>query len=202
MTPSVNETCKFSFADMFNTLDGIYTVTSIYSMDELRAIEVNLLDEIFKPLGIDVAVYDTDTEKIESSSVFRLKHAMTSNIVYMPNCYFKTMPDPNVRRYMRLGLAVDIGIFDEPETVAWIKNQLFQVLESVGVVSVPELFEVEYVWLTNDDYTDIKEARDSASSGPKTHFESKQELLAENTRLKTVIKNYETTMKALMKHTT
>ena len=197
MWPNVGEVCKFSFIEAFNSLNGIYRVLSVNTLDELIALEVNITESTYLKVGLTEEDYLLESPEYEDDKIYKLEHVETLDVIYMPLTYNLEIPDPNIMEYLKLGFAVDIGVFSDQEQIAWIQNQLSQILLSIGVETSPTLFEIEPVWMTESEYDVLAADRAELKSGELTHYYDKEKLILENTRLKSIISYYETTYKTL-----
>jgi len=197
MWPTVGEVCKFVFVENFTLLDGVYMVLSINTLDELIDQDVDLVEYTWAKVELTQEDYDIAVEELREDNFYKLSNVETEDIIYMPLLYMAEMPDPNIQRYLKLGFGVNIGIFADQDKIDWIKDQIAQVLLSIGVEEETYLFEIEPVWLTEDEYVAIEEARAASTSGELTHYYDKEKLIEENTRLKTIVTAYENTYKTL-----
>jgi len=198
MYPKVGETCNFSFITAFNSFDGIYLIKSINSLNELLELEVDLVENIYVPVGLTELDYQNDVPSIRSDDIYKLESVEDQSIIYMPQSFNELIPDPNVYEYLQLGFGVDIGIFDDQTKIEWIKDQIAQALQAVaGVEKEPSLFEIKSTWMTETEYQAIDDARQALITDVTNHYTDKQLLIEENTRLKTMISEYENTLKIL-----
>lgn len=198
MYPKVGETCKFVFTEGFSSLDGIYTVISISSLQEWMDLDIDLFETTYEVVGKTEVDLEEDLSILRSEDIYKLKHIETGQVIYVPMSFTYELPDPNIKVYQQIGLAVDIGIFEDPDKVQWIIDEIGQSLVAVaGVEKTPSLFEVNRVWMTEDEYDIIQQDRESTIQNTKNHFTEKQRLIEENTRLRTLVARYEDTLKAL-----
>jgi hypothetical protein len=112
--------------------------------------------------------------------------------------YTTEIPDLSIKAYQKIGIAVDIGIFKDPNKIIWIKNYIKEAIETVaGEEKSPKLFQIKKVWLTDDEYDTIEQERNTSIQATANHYTDKQALIRENARLRTIITKYEETLKLL-----
>lgn len=200
MLPTLGETAKFTFISAFNKLDGIYTILSINTLNELLELGVSLVDTTYKEAEIadPENQYQTDLDTFKSDQIYKLKHIESEVVIYVPTSFNELVPDPNVKQYIQIGMGVDVGIFKDPTRIEWIKSQIAQALAAVaGVEKDPTLFEISTVWMTEAEYQVIEDERNSTIADVTNHYTDKQKLILENTRLRTQLAEYENTIKIL-----
>jgi hypothetical protein len=198
MYPKVGETCKYVFEERFSSLDGIYTVVSIASLQEWMDLSVDINKELYERVGLEELDYEADLSILRNEDIYKLKHITSEVIVYIPMSFNYEIPNPHINAYQQIGLAVDLGIFSDPDKINWIIEEISQSLTAiVGVEKTPSLFEINKTWMTEEEYNDIETDRNAIISGTTNHYTEKQALINENTRLRTMIAQYENTLKLL-----
>lgn len=198
MNPKINETCKFSFVNGFEALDGIYLVTGILSLDDILNLNISIVDSTYAKVNKTLADYQIDVVEFKNDEIYKLVHVTTDDIIYMPTSFFRYTPDPNVFEYLKLAFAVNIGIFKDQTMIEWVQNKIKEELQAVaGIDNDPILFETESVWMTEDEYAIIESDRFALIGSISNHYTDKQALLLENQRLKTLVQKYEQTIKLL-----
>ena len=190
---------KFTFTSSFNTLDKIYRVVSILSYEELLNLEVDLFETTYKANGLDEVMFNTDLGAIRSGQIFKLVDVTDeSNVQYIPELIIKEVPDQSVQKYLNLGLAVNIGIFDDPAKITTIKSEVEQTLAAMlGTNNNATLYTVKESWLTTDQYVAIDTAREAAITKVDNHYTEKLALQKKVDQLQTLVDYYEATLAAL-----
>jgi hypothetical protein len=198
MYPKLKEICKFVFQDRFSNYNGIYEVASIATFNEWYDSGIDIFATLYEPVGLTKVEYAADIDTLRNYSIYKLINLETKKLIYIPMEYTAEVPDPSVKTYQKIGIAVEIGIFKDPNKIIWIKNYIKEAIEAVsGTEKSPKLFQVKKVWLTDDEYTIIENERNISVQATTNHYTDKQALLRENARLRTIIAKYEETLKLL-----
>lgn len=198
MLPTTGETCLFTFKSTFTSLNGIYKVLSINTLDELIALGVDMVASSYEKVGLSETEYQEEVLLFKHERIYKLSHVTTSDVIYIPTSFFLTIPDPHIREYLHLGFAVNVGIFKDMNKIDWIKNQIGQALKAVaGVEKEPSLFELRSTWLTEAEFAVIESERNALISNTSNHYSDKQILLSRIARLNTIVAEYERTIKLL-----
>ena len=91
---------------------------------------------------------------------------------------------------------MNLGIFNDPELLSTIRNEIEQVLSSMlGVTNNTIIYTVKDKWMTTDEYKDIEDDRNSLISKVSNHYTDKLMLIREIDSLKTRIQYYEHILK-------
>jgi len=190
---------SFVFKASFNSLDGIYRVASILSYPEVIELEISLLETIYKTNGLDEVVFNTDLPTIRSGQIYKLVSVTDSKIIYyIPEHILKEIPNASVQKYLKLGLAVNIGIFEDPNDVSTLKSEVDQTVAAmVGSSNNSVIYTVDEEWMTTDQYGVIKTAREAAITKINNHFTDNVALRKQIDQLQTLVQYYENTLKTL-----
>ena len=197
MITTTNHVYFFTFKSVLNSLNGIYRVSALFSYPELVKMGVDLFKITYKEYGLSDIVFNNDLETIRSGKIAKLTSVNDeSKIIFIPEHLYDKVPDGSVQRYYQLGLAVNLGIFNDPELLSTIRNEIEQVLSSMlGVTNNTIIYTVKDKWMTTDEYKDIEDDRNSLISKVSNHYTDKLMLIREIDSLKTRIQYYEHILK-------
>lgn len=190
---------NFTFKNIFSSLDGIYRVESISSYAELLKNNIDVYKLTYKEYGATDDMFRTDLDKIRSGNIAKLISVTDEEfIIYIPEHIFDKIPDGSVQKYLKLGLVITLGIFDNAEDLNTIKSEVDQVVSSmIGIEDKTTIFNVNSVWMTSDNYQTLDNDRNAAITRISNHFTDKQGLLKEIDSLKTKIAYYENLIKSI-----
>ena len=179
MSVNVGWTYKFTFTNDFSSLNGVYSVVKIYTYDELINDGIDLNDGLYAHVGKTSEQLDSDVGLYRNEDIYKLVNPDDSAVVYYaPAPILMTIPDPNIAKYSKLVLGVNLGIFDNQEQLASVISTLQEILsKTVGIVETPQLFSVGHKWLTPDEYATIEAERITASREVVNYFSETQKLL-------------------------
>jgi hypothetical protein len=170
IVPEVNTVYQFKLKVPFNLYDGIYRVHQILTYDQFISLNIDLYKLLYEEvektqedLAIDVATYrkdqiikltkphitiQTDLEKVKEK------------IYYIPKSLLLTSPNPNVKAYSDLVVAIHIGPLNDVDRLTFITENLKeQILASTGIDDDPKLAAMSIVWLSDDEYAAIEATR-------------------------------------------
>ena len=189
----------FKFKSSLSTLDGIYKVLGILSYTEVVSLGLDLFKITYEPNSITVEVFDNELDQIRAGKIAKLIAIDNpENIQYIPEYMFDKVPDGTVQRYLKLGLAINLGIFDDAEQLSVIRSEVEQVIAAMlGVNNSTIIYTTDKVWMTSNEYTDIQTAREAAITRISNHYVDKLALQKENDSLRTKLAYYEDALKAL-----
>jgi hypothetical protein len=187
---------KFTFKPLLSFYDGIYKVLSYLSIEEMRNIGVDLFKETFEPLSISQEDFNSEFEIFytqQNSNIIKIQNVNDiSKVVYIPEYYISKIPSINIKPYQRLGLTVNLGVFDDIEEISLIKQEINDILYTkVGISSNTIVFSVEEKWLTDDEYELIDQARQDNISNLSTIYSDNIELTKTISQLQSLINAYE-----------
>lgn len=152
-TPYVGTVYKFTFISPFNSFNGIYKVLRIMTFDEVQSDQIDL-SEIYTLSGKTVEDYDNDAIELRKDRILKLEDINnSSSIRYIPMSFGETEPDPNVKKYATLALAVNLGVYDNKNQVAFVKDTIQSIVaKSLGVEDSVYLFTMRDVWMSVSEY--------------------------------------------------
>jgi hypothetical protein len=171
MSVAIGNTYGFKFKTGFDSLNGIYTITHGLSWDSLLLEEIDLFATLYEPAGKLQGDLDTDIADLSLESFYRLVNVEDESIVYMPRSYINGIPVPDVFKYQRLMLSVDLGLYDDPDTLVTLRTSVAQVLEGqLGTTTDVNVVIYGSKWLTEGDYEQLAEARALARTGVVNYY--------------------------------
>ena len=193
-----NYVYAFSFKSALSTLDGIYRVSSIISYADMLSLNLDLYKLIYKPNTLSEDAFKADLNTIRSGKIAKLVSVNDEKIIYyIPEHLFDKVPDGSVQKYYHLGLAVNLGIFDDAELLNTLKTEIDQIIQTVtGVANKTVLYSVKNAWMTTAAYKVIEDERDAQVTRVSNHYTDKLALIKEIDSLKTRIAYYEQLIKA------
>lgn len=189
----------FNFKSNLSILDGIYKVSAILSYAEMLSLNLDLFKITYKENNLTESNFNDDLDTIRLGKIAKLiSISDESKIIYVPEHFFDKVPDGSVQKYFQLGLAVDLGIYDDADGLSVIRSEIEQVIEAMlGVQNKTIIYTVKEKWMATSDYAAIDTARSAAVSRVRNHFTDKLDLIKQIDSLKTKIKYYEDALKAL-----
>ncbi len=152
-TPYVGTTYKFTFQAPFNQYDGIYHVLRIMTFDEVVADNVNLL-KLYTNVSKTEDDFNEDINTIRADRILKLINVEDeTDILYIPMFLGLYEPDPNVKQYSSLAVALYLGVFDDVNELNAIKETLeATVAKKYGVPDSAAVFSIEEKWMTEAEY--------------------------------------------------
>lgn len=179
MSVNVGWTYKFTFTNDFSSLNGVYSVVKIYTYDELINDGIDLNEGLYAHVGKTAVELDTDVHLYRNEDIYKLVNPDDSAVIYyVPYPILITIPDPNIKKYTKLVLGVNLGIFDNQDQLTSVVNTLQEILsKTVGISETPQLFSVGHKWLTPDEYSDIEAQRLTSSREVVNYYSETQKLL-------------------------
>ena len=192
-------TYKFQFSVPFDKFDGVYTVLRIMTYAEMIADDVDLAEQLYAPVGKTPAEYDTDSATYRLGKIYKLVDPTAADVTqYIPEVLLRTTPNPNVRKYSKLVVAVNLGAFADPAQLDWVRRTLHeQLVKMVGLPKSPDTISIGTVWLTDEEYQEIEAARQTAERTTVNYFSQTIAMQQEIDRLKALVQGYEATLLAL-----
>jgi hypothetical protein len=164
MIPNAGVTCLFEFIAKFETLDGVYIVRATTTFADAVASGVDFFENLYSPAGLTREEYATDYAGYKKDKVCTIESVTDSNVVYyIPESIFGKVPDPTIREYYPLIMAVDLGIQKNPQVVLPLIDMVTDLIKDslgsqnpVRIVSDPN----KKIYLTDAQYTTVETARE------------------------------------------
>lgn len=194
-TPYVGTTYAFEFTNNFATLNGIYTVLRVMTYDEMLEDSVDLR-ELYTAVGLTEADLEPQVQLFRADKILKLSSIVNSTIWYIPHPLLNTEPDPNVREYYQLLLALDLGYYEQVKDIEYIKSVINDIAEKgLGLQSNPsDLFSHNSKWMTEIEYNELKDERDTNKQTIINLFSENNRLRDELERVNNLVIKYEQTI--------
>lgn len=186
----------FDFKLLLNDYNGIYKLLSFLTIEEIRNNELDLFSLTFEPLGVSKEDFEAEFEIFyvqENSNIMKLQDVNDiTKTIYIPEYYINKIPSFNVKPYQRLGLSINLGLFEDSNELELIKNEVNEILATkIGISNNAVVFSVEEKWLTNDEYEIIKQQREDNISDLSNIYSDNLELIKQITNLQSINNTYE-----------
>jgi len=190
---------RFRFKPDFSKLDGTYLVVKIYTYDELLEDNLDLFEGLYTHVGKTQVQLDEDYLQYRNGSIAKITNPDDSSIVYyIPEAILSVEPDPNVKRYPKLAIGINLGVCKDAAEVEHIKNTATELLGKMfGLVDDPAVFSVSSVWMTEEEYSQVLQDRQHAGREIVNYFGENQRLLAEVNRLSVMVEKYKEYIKTI-----
>lgn len=198
--PTVGITYSFKFLPEYISLNGIYHVAKVMTIQEALMSGIDLVIDFYNKVGLDSNTYKNDLAMLEGTRIIKLLNPTTlseSSTIHAPMYYLSEQPDHNVKQYYKLVVGLNLGIHENPEQLSFIISNLAQMFSSsFGITNTPELFEIDNVWMTLDEYKDLEDERKNlASDEIINYFSENVRLEKENSDLRSRLAAYEEIIK-------
>lgn len=170
----------------------IYTVEAVRTFDEMLNLNVDIVERVYKPVGLDQAAYEQDV--LALAKVVTLT-APGQKTIYVPSTYIAKMPDDTAVSYDYVVLSVPLGavpstLVDQMQQtmdeIKGIVSDLIGITATVNVSVAPSAGTV-----TATQHRLNEENRLNAIKRRDTEHAENLKLTAENERLRIIIKDYE-----------
>ena len=182
---STGWTYKFVFKPKFSELDGVYTITKIYSWTEVLNEQLSLFELLYAPLHISEAEYNEDIKTYKNEDILKLVSPSDGTEVYVPSSILSHYPIYPVKEYYNLVLFINLGIYNEEHGLDFLKEQVGEeVKKTLGITDSPKLVATNKVYLTEPEYEEIQNERKRQASLVLNWFSSLKKLEKENNLLR------------------
>lgn len=198
IAPQLGTVCKFTFVTKFSALNGVYKVVSLTTYEATVAASVDYAAGLYTPAGVDSSQYATDASSYAGQDVVVVQPPNdTSLTYYLPLSIIALVPDPTVTRYDDVYLSVHIGMFKDPDTYAWVKGQIEDILSSV----TGETLQGQWLanskkaqWLTTAEYDALDAQRQANIKAVRPLSVIIQDQLTQITKLQALVAALEQTI--------
>jgi hypothetical protein len=199
MLIAVNYAYEFTMNSTLSVLDGIYTVSSVLSYTDMIAQNLDLFALTYQTNNLTEDNFNSDLDQIRVERILKLISVDDESIiVYIPEHFLRKVPDGSVQKYLQLGLAINLGIFDDADQLSVIRSEVEQVIAAMaGVSNKTIVYTVKNKWMTESEYASIDTERKAEITRTKNHYTDKLELTKQVDSLKTLITYYEEALKKL-----
>lgn len=186
---------KFVFHSSIESINGKYKLLNIMVLEDLLKLGIDLFKDVLNPIGMTQEDFNNNVlpnldNKIR---IFKLKNVEdVTKTYYIPEFLIIQQPEFGVKPYLRLGLAVNLGVFNNINRIEWIKNEIEDILRGkLGVNKEAIIFATEEVWLTDNEYQEIENERQNNIDNTESIYVINQKLRNEITNLQSLINEYE-----------
>ena len=183
----------FTLSAPFSVVDNtIYTVEAVRTYDEMLNLNVDIVERVYAPVGLDKNAYEQDV--LALAKIVTLT-APGQKTIYVPSTYIPKIPDDTAISYDYVVISVPLGavpttLVDQLEqTLIAIKgsvSDLIGITPPVNVSVAPSAGTV-----TAAQHRINEENRLNAIKRRETEHAENIRLLAENEKLRLIIKDYE-----------
>lgn len=164
ITPTPGVTYYFTFEPDYSARTGIYTLVKLMTYDEYLADGGDLMSDVFSPVNKTEEDMMHRLEEIKSSKMMKLITPDTldeTTTIFMPLAFVVDTPDHNVKKYVKLGLVTYIGVTDDPDLLAHVKESITEhIAAATGIDSDPKFVAIGETWMTQRQYEEILAGRD------------------------------------------
>lgn len=195
---SPNQRYKFEFDTPFHLKNGTYIVTAILSYDEMLQLGYDL-QSLYVEVSGDRNLYTTDLPSLPEWKYIKLQTELDVNdYICIPEKYLVKIPNPYVKEYYSLALGIELDIVDNPMLIDSLCQQFKQYIQyTLGIDPNYAIFEMEKVWLTDEEFEEMKRQKMEHSNKVITYFSETVRLHEEINRLRSKLKAYEDLFKTL-----
>lgn len=163
MNPPAGTTCKFVFSPRFTSLDGVYRVRAQTTFKDAVDSEVDFVANLYDPAGLSVTDFNADYADYLNDVVLILEAVEDAAVtLYAPESLFAQVPDPTIREYLPLVLAVDLGVQKNTQAVLPLIEQVGDLIKSIlGTTNPARLISSRQnkLYLTDAEYAVVEAAR-------------------------------------------
>lgn len=169
-----------------------YTVEAVRTFDEMLRLNVDIVERVYTPVGLDKSAYESDV--LALAKIVSLT-APGQTTVYVPSTYIERMPDDTAVSYDFVVLSIPLGavpttLIDQmQQTMDEVKStisDLIGITPEVNVSIAPSAGTV-----TVEQHRINEENRLNTIKRRTTEHAENLLLTAENERLRLIIQDYE-----------
>jgi len=156
-------TYKLTFVTGFEELDGLYTVMQVLSNEEM-VIKSYSVEPTYSALGKTDDEFVVDKPTYFNDPYIKIRSVETEVEYFVSTLMLENIPDFSAKKYYNLGLLVNLGVFGSKDDISGINLTIKTLLETnYGIVCNPIVMtHGKDVWMTDDEYTAVKDARTEA----------------------------------------
>jgi hypothetical protein len=185
--PEVNTVYQFKFKIPFNIYDGIYRVHQLLTYDQFVSLNVDLYKLLYEDAEKTEEDYNDDMITFRTDQFIKLTkphitiqtdiEKLQEKIYYIPKSLLLISPNPNVKAYSDLVVALHVGPIKDADKLDYIVNNIKEnVLYATGINDDPKLASMSIRWLSDDEYTDIENSRELNKKQVVNYFSESQRL--------------------------
>lgn len=193
-------TYKFKFNNDFTLLDDIYTVLRIYTYSELLEDKIDLNTELYAKVGKTKMQFEADVATLRNDKILKVQHPEHQDtILYIPTSILSEAPLFTVKKYGRLMVVLNVGVYPNKEDLDHVKNLLHEELQvMLGFANPPDVLVTRHQWLTDQEYQELKDEREQ-NKKVVNYFSENIKLQKINSELTAKINAYEKLFKEWIK---
>lgn len=173
MLPPLGTVSAYAFTTGFTVLDGIYTLTEIMTFSQAISNGVDFVKSLYTPADMSPSQYPIDAPSYVGTTVLMLTPANDPNgtVIFVPNTLLALQPDSMVKCVNQLAIGVNLGLFDNQDTVTWVLSELNQILmAALGIDNPAILYSLGTQYVKVTDYEAQVAARAAAATGYNTLY--------------------------------
>lgn len=191
-------TYSFKFTNDFKTLNNVYTVVKIYSYDEFISDNLDLYTLLYSRVAKSYAELEVDVQEYRTQQIFKLRNPDNyEDILYVPEGIIAEVPNFNVKKYAKLVISLNVGVYPNEEELTYAVNSMQEYLQVIlGFANNPLITAIRYVWLTDDEYNETIGDREK-NKEVVNYYSKCIELEKEITRQKGTIERFNTLFDAI-----
>jgi len=199
MIPPVGATCLFTFSTPFASLNGVYTIIKTMTFETALATGVDFVASLYTPAGRTSSDYAAEYTNFANQTVLQLQGVGLQNAptYYAPLGTLLQIPDPTVKRYADIYMAIHIGPFPDETVYTWLKGQIDDLVASVtGNLDTVQFYSnpADDVYLTEGQYNTLQSQRAAAVVTVNPLTTQIQSLVTQLDALQTQIAAYQATL--------
>ena len=147
-------TYSFKFIDDFVILNGIYTAVKIYSYEEFVQEGNDLYSLLYTRVGKSEIEFDKDAEVYKTEGIYKLRNPENlEDIIYIPESIIAEVPNFNIKKYSKLVLTYNIGVYPQNEDISGLVNTIQDAIRpTLGLAEDPLAIAIKHIWLTDEEY--------------------------------------------------
>lgn len=201
MLPLVGSTCLFSLATKFASLDGVYTVSALSTFNDMIVNNQDFVANLYTPAGLAKADYIADFSSYEGGMVAIVQSVVDTSVTYyFPESILAMVPDPTVKKYQQIYMAIVLGAFKDTSTYSWAKTQVDAIMTAITGTTNQVKFMANPdndVWLTDSEYAALDATRTANIKATESLYTQLQAALEAQSALQARIKTLEEAIVAL-----
>lgn len=168
MPPPVGTAGKFNVKNPYVVgIDTSYKVVSVSRIETLESNGVNVLNDYYITVGLDVTHYDADIQ--DEISIVTLKE-VTGEVTNVPASYILNYPASKEVDYSRLAIVIEVGLLPDKITVEALLDTVTQQATSyLGIQAITSLVRLPHEGFIDEEaHTKLEQARATNKKYDKT----------------------------------
>ena len=193
--PNIDKAYYFTFNAEFSKLNGTYVVKQILAYDEFMKLGIDLSTTLYSKVDKDPSTFDEYSLAYRESQVYKLFDILDeeeTDPIYIPSTLLALLPNPDVKQYGKLIIALDLGVYANKEEFEYIINTMQEIISaSTGITSKIQVIENGTQWMLESDYKKLEEERATIKKGITNYYSATVTLQKQLDSLKTQLIEYE-----------